>query len=81
VPTNKLTPRRASEGRVLRRREVEAKVGHGPSWIYAEVAAGRFPRPIEIGARSVGWIEDEVDAWIASRPRRHSANKAEEEVK
>jgi len=35
--------------------------------------AGRFPAPIEIGTRSVGWFEHEVDAWLASRPRRRRA--------
>ena len=60
-------------GRVLRRREVEKKIGHGHSWLYAEMRAGRFPAPIEIGTRSVGWFEHEVDAWLASRPRRRRA--------
>jgi len=28
-----------------------------------------FPRAILLGARSIGFIEDELDAWIAARPR------------
>ena len=28
---------------------------------------GAFPEPISLGARSVGWIESEIDAWIAQR--------------
>ena len=28
------------------------------------VADGNFPQPIRLGARAVGWIESEVDAWI-----------------
>ena len=28
------------------------------------VANGSFPQPIRLGARAVGWIESEVDAWI-----------------
>jgi predicted DNA-binding transcriptional regulator AlpA len=27
-----------------------------------------FPLPIEIGG-GVGWIESEIDAWLAARPR------------
>ncbi|GHU34848.1 Mu phage lytic protein AlpA [Betaproteobacteria bacterium] len=23
-----------------------------------------FPRPIKLGARAVGWIESEIDAWL-----------------
>ena len=26
-----------------------------------------FPRPISVGARSVGWIEAEGDDWLARR--------------
>jgi hypothetical protein len=25
----------------------------------------RFPRPVSFGARAVGWIETEVEEWIA----------------
>lgn len=28
---------------------------------------GVFPRPIKLGEHSVGWIEEEVIAWIESR--------------
>ncbi len=28
--------------------------------------AGRFPRPVRIGARAA-WVRAEVDAWIAAR--------------
>jgi prophage regulatory protein len=70
VPSKPDSP---EQGRVLRRREVEKKVGHGHSWLYAEMRAGRFPAPLEIGTRSVGWLESEIDSWIASRPRRRRA--------
>jgi len=26
-----------------------------------------FPKPIKLGARSIGWIESEVQDWIESR--------------
>lgn len=29
-----------------------------------------FPRPIRLGLNSVGWIESEVDAWIAKQADR-----------
>lgn len=32
-------------------------------------AAGRFPRRIKLGDRAVAWYENEIDEWIASRPR------------
>ena len=52
---------------VLRRREVEARVGLKKSDLYARMAAGEFPRPIPLGARAVGWLEEEVDAWVTAR--------------
>lgn len=30
---------------------------------------GTFPPPIQLGPRAVGWLEHEIDEWIASRPR------------
>ena len=38
--------------------------GLARSTIYVRVADGSFPQPIRLGARAVGWIESEVDAWI-----------------
>jgi prophage regulatory protein len=66
-------PRSTQQSRLLRRSEVEARIGHGRSWIYAAMQTGDFPQPVSIGPRSVAWVEDEIDQWIASRPRRRSA--------
>ena len=33
------------------------------------VREGNFPKPIMLGANCVAWRRDEVDAWLASRPR------------
>jgi prophage regulatory protein len=37
------------------------------STIYRMQASGQFPQRIKIGARAVGWIEREVQEWLASR--------------
>ena len=34
-----------------------------PSGIYKNIAAGRFPRPVQFRNRS-WWLKDEVDAWF-----------------
>lgn len=52
---------------LLRRPAVEAKTGLSTSSIYAKMARGEFPKPIRLGPKSVAWIEDEVDNWIAAR--------------
>jgi prophage regulatory protein len=53
---------------VLRMNGVKEKVGRlSKSWIYGEIAKGRFPRPIKIGERAVGWLESEIDGWLSDR--------------
>jgi len=53
--------------RVLRRREVLAADGRSTSAIYAEMAAGYFPRPIPIGSRDVAWLEADIELLQAAR--------------
>ena len=50
--------------RVLRLRDVKAKTGQATSTIYAAMASGKFPRPIPLGERAVGWLEAEINSWI-----------------
>ena len=49
---------------------LRSKVGKSRVQIWRDVQAGQFPAPIDLGPNSVGWYEDEVDEWLASRPRR-----------
>ncbi len=52
----------------LRRRQVEKRVGLTRSPLYARIKAGTFPKPVQLGnGRAVGWIEAEIDAWIADQ--------------
>ncbi len=50
--------------RFLRLHEILARTGLSRSTLYAQVSEGRFPEPVNIGERSVAWLESEVDAWI-----------------
>ncbi len=52
---------------ILRRKQVEKRVGLSRSTIYAKIAAGEFPAPIALSARAVGWLESDIIAWIESR--------------
>jgi prophage regulatory protein len=49
---------------VLRLGDVKLKTGKSTSGIYADMAGGRFPKPIPLGERAVGWLESEIDNWI-----------------
>ena len=57
------------DDRLLRREEVESRVGLKRSSIYREMRAGRFPLPIKVGPRAVRWPASEIEAWLADRPR------------
>lgn len=52
---------------VLKLPDVQRTTGLSRSSIYAFVSKGEFPKPIPLGARSVGWLSSEVDGWIKSR--------------
>lgn len=49
---------------ILRRKQVEARTGLSRSTIYERIKAGTFPAPVSLGAKAVGWIESEIDAWL-----------------
>lgn len=52
---------------VLRRPQVETRTGLSRSSLYALIASGRFPAPIRLTPNTVGWLEHEVERWIAQR--------------
>lgn len=52
---------------ILRLPAVKTRTGLSRSTIYLRVAEGRFPKPISLGARAVGWVEAEVEAWVAGQ--------------
>jgi prophage regulatory protein len=61
--------------RVLRIAEAEAVTGKGRSHIYDEVEKGRFPGPVPLSDRAVGWLSDEVDTWLDERIAARAAKK------
>ncbi|MDE2679645.1 MAG: AlpA family transcriptional regulator [Gemmatimonadota bacterium] len=53
--------------RFVRLHEVMARTGLSRSTIYVMMAEGRFPKPVPLGERSVGWIESELEEWLRDR--------------
>jgi len=53
--------------RILRLENVKTRTGLSRSSIYALIKEKRFPGNISLGARSVGWVESEIESWIESR--------------
>ena len=52
---------------ILRLPFVKNRTGLSRSTIYSSIEKGTFPRPILLGQRAVGWLESEVESWLASR--------------
>ena len=52
---------------ILRLPAVKQRTGLSRSTIYLRVAEGTFPRPVSLGGRSVGWLENEVQEWLQRR--------------
>jgi prophage regulatory protein len=55
----------ATTDSILRLAAVKARTGFCRRTIYFRVSDGSFPRPISLGAGAVGWLESEIDAWLA----------------
>ena len=52
---------------IKRLQQVTAHVGLSKATLYKMIEAGNFPAPKKLGARSVGWLESDIQAWIDSR--------------
>lgn len=61
---------------ILRLPQVCKVTGLGRSMIYQLESASRFPCRVRIGARAVGWVEAEVQGWLAERVERFRAGDA-----
>ena len=52
----------------LKIRDVEARVKLSASTIYKLIRAGDFPGPRQLAPGSTGWLDADIDQWLASRP-------------
>ena len=53
--------------RLIKLKEVIEKTSLGRSTIYEFIAKGTFPKQVSLGAKSVAWLESEIDDWIMER--------------
>ena len=60
---------------ILRRKQVEARTGLSRSTIYLRIQDGTFPRPINLGARAVGWLENEIESWLELRIEKRNSGQ------
>jgi prophage regulatory protein len=59
--------------KIMRLPEVIARVGLKRASIYRHIGEGRFPKPIPLAARAVGWFEHEIDTWLLDRLKERSS--------
>lgn len=53
--------------RLLRLCAVLDRTGLSRSGVYELMEAGRFPSRVRLSARSIAWVESEIDLWCAER--------------
>ena len=73
---------RETPARILRFVEVKPRIGDlARSTVWRLEKAGKFPAHRQISANAVGWLESEIEEWIAERkaaPRAGSQPNSEE---
>ena len=52
---------------ILRLPDVMARTGLSRSSIYLRIANAAFPRSISLGGRAVGWLEKDIEDWLAQK--------------
>lgn len=55
---------------ILRRKQVEQRIGLSRSFIYKGIQEGTFPKPIPLGVRAVGWRESDIQAWLEAQAEK-----------
>jgi prophage regulatory protein len=53
--------------KILRLPDVKNITGLSRSTIYLKISEGSFPKPISLGPRAVGWVEEHVLQWVQER--------------
>ena len=53
--------------KILKLPDVESTTVLKRSSIYSYIKEKRFPKPIPLGSRAVGWLENEITDWIKQR--------------
>jgi prophage regulatory protein len=66
--------------RILSKKELRQLVLYSPAQIDRMEKAGRFPKRVQLGPCRVGWVEEEVLAWLDMRLRAREIMTAPEQV-
>ncbi len=55
--------------RIIRKPVVLDTVGLSYPTVWRLEKAGKFPKRVQLGGNSVGWMESEIMEWVENRPR------------
>jgi len=44
--------------------DIQERIGRKSTWIWNEIAHGRFPKPLPLKTSKNLWVESEIDAWL-----------------
>lgn len=53
--------------KLLSKHQVRERVLYSPAHIARLEAEGRFPKRVRLGQGRVGWVESEIDEWLAAK--------------
>jgi prophage regulatory protein len=54
----------SSRNKIIRIKDVLGTTGLSRSSIYQKISSNQFPKQVRLGARAVGWVQDEVNSWV-----------------
>jgi prophage regulatory protein len=66
-----------SAATLLRLTQVKARTGLSRSTIYLRIKAREFPAQVSLGPRAVGWLEAEIERWIATQVERSRSGRGQ----
>ena len=59
--------------RIIRKPELLARIGLSDPTIWRLEKASQFPKRLRLGGNSCGWLESEVNGWLAKRAAAREA--------
>ena len=58
---------------MIKLKEVQKMTSLSRSSIYAYIDKGIFPTQVKLGARSVAWLESDIQSWVESKINARNA--------
>lgn len=62
--------------KILAVKQVLDRTGLSRRTLYQEISQNRFPRPIQLTRRRVGWPEIDVEVWLTGKIEQRNAISA-----